>query len=100
MLSLRPFRAVAVAMMAALAAGGCAKTIVQINSKPQAASIYINGERQGATPMQKALLPFGSDPQERVFIQLVKPGYKPVLQMLRRIEIPDDEKLFFTLEEI
>ena len=69
------FRAAAFAVLPL--AAGCGGVVVQISSKPQGATIYINGEKKGVTPMQKVLLPFRGDALEPVFIQLSKPGYKP-----------------------
>lgn len=87
------------AMLLAILAGGCGGMIVQISSKPQGASIYINGERRGVTPMQKVVLPFGSDPLAPVDIQLVRPDCKPSRSPLRQIEVPDDRKIFIELTE-
>ena len=88
------------AVALAVASGGRSKTLVEIISKPQGASIYIDGERQGITPMPKVLLPFRGDPTQRVFIQLVKPGYRPTFTPLKLIEIPDENKISVLLEEI
>ena len=81
-------------------ASGCGGMVFQISSKPQGATIYINGEEKGVTPMQKVSLPFSGDPLEPVFIQLSKPGYKPSYSPLRINEVPDERKIFIELTEI
>ncbi len=94
------FPEAALASLLLFCASGCGGVIVQISSKPQGATIYINGEEKGVTPMQKVLLPFSGDALQPVFIQLSKPGYKPSYSPLRINEVPDERKLFIELTEI
>jgi hypothetical protein len=72
MTRLRPgrlFRPLAV--LAALASGGCAHRTLQIDSDPQGALVYLNGEEVGRTPMRKEFLWYGT-----YDVQLRKEGYE------------------------
>lgn len=81
-----------------LLAPGCAGNVrvVDIDSKPSGASIYVNGEKKGVTRNEKVQIQF-NDATQRVLIQLVKPRFKPVLQYWMLEEVP--EKRIFQLED-
>lgn len=54
-----------------LAAGGCVHRTLQIDSNPQGALVYLNGEEVGRTPMRKEFLWYGT-----YDVQLRKEGYE------------------------
>ena len=87
----------AVVLLAALAAGGCAspRKVVDVDSDPSRATIYVNGEKRGVTRSQ-VTLEFPSENEHRMLLQIVKPGYKPVFQYWYFSEVPD--KKVFKLE--
>lgn len=69
--------------------------VVDIDSKPTGAVVFVNGEKKGTTRCPvKIELDSGSE--NRVLIQIVKPRYKPMFQYWSYEEIPD--KKVFTLE--
>ncbi len=76
---------------------GCSppQRIVDIDSKPTGASIYVNGELKGTTRNEKVVIQF-RDKRQRVLIQIVKSRYKPILQYWMLDEVP--EKRVFPLE--
>jgi hypothetical protein len=81
---------------AALAVGGCSVTrVVDIDSKPSGAVIFVNGERRGITRDEKVKINF-TDASQRVLIQIVKPRYKPAFQYWTHEEVPD--KRIFPLD--
>lgn len=83
--------------LAALAIFGCSSArLMDIDSKPSGASIFVNGEKKGVTRSQ-IKIDFGN--ASRVLVQLVKPRYKPVFQYWTIDEIPEENpKKIFTLE--
>jgi len=85
------------ALLLALALGGCSSVrLIDIDSKPAGASIYVNGEKKGTT-RGKVRIDFKS--AGRVMVQIVKARYKPVFQYWTLEEIPDeDAKKLFVLE--
>lgn len=86
------------ATLLALVLGGCASSarLIDIDSKPTGASIYVNGEKKGTT-RDKVRVDFKS--AGRVMVQIVKARYKPLFQYWTLEEIPDeDAKKMFTLE--
>ena len=76
---------------------GCASGVcyVDVDSKPTGAVIYVDGERRGQT-RSKVELDFGTDPEKRILLQLLKPRYKPVFQYWTFGEVPG--KKVFVLE--
>lgn len=84
---------IALALTASL--GACASNvrIVDIDSKPSGAVIYVNGEKKGVTRSQVKI---EIESGQRVLIQLAKPRQTPVFQYWRIEEIP--EKKLFTME--
>lgn len=87
----------------ALAAGlatlaGCAarSRLVDVDSEPGGAVIYVDGEKRGHT---RATLQLDFESAgDRVLLQLVKPGYRPVLQYWTWGELPANDKKIFVLE--
>lgn len=82
--------------LAALA--GCAggTRYVDVDSDPGGAVVYVDGERRGHTRATFQLDFESSD--DRVLLQLVKPGYRPVLQYWTWGELPANDKKIFVLE--
>lgn len=84
---LRPVR---FAFLSSLVLGGigCSSgRILDIDSKPPGASIFVNGEKKGTT-RTTVELDFGG--VSRVLVQLVKPRYKPLEQYFTLEEITED----------
>lgn len=81
----------------ALVAAGCGTPyrVVEIDSKPAAAAIYVNGVRRGVSK-SKVKIEFPGDITQRSFVQLVKEGYRPVFQTWTIEEVPQTKT--FTLE--
>lgn len=75
---------------------GCAgrTRFVDVDSQPGGAVLYVDGERRGQT-RATVQLDFESD---RVLLQMVKPGYRPVLQYWTWGEVPASDKKVFVLE--
>jgi hypothetical protein len=75
---------------------GCSEVrVIDIDSKPTGAVIFVDGERKGVT-RSTVRLEFSGDPTRRVLIQLMKHRYKPAFQYYLLDEVP--EKRIFTLE--
>lgn len=83
---------IAVPLSLALFSCGSPVRIVQIDSKPQGAIVYLDGVERGPTP-QTLELSYAGDPRERHFIQLRLPGYHPMYQTWLFNEVPKT-KLF------
>jgi hypothetical protein len=83
------------AVLAMLLSGCASYKIVEINSNPRTAAIYVNGEERGVTPQERVRISF-SDRSQRVLIQIVKRGYTPAFQYWTFDEVPD--KKIFHLE--
>ena len=89
------FLASCLAALGLLAAGCSASRMVRIETKPEGAAIYVNGERRGITP-ETVEIRFEPDPGGRAIIQIVKEKYKPILQPWRMTEVPNEKT--YTLE--
>lgn len=69
---------------------------VDVDSQPPGAILYVDGERRGQTRATVQLDFEGDD--DRVLLQLLKPGYRPVLQYWTWGEVPPNDKKIFVLE--
>ena len=83
------------ALLLAAGLGACASNarVVDIDSKPSGAVIYINGEKKGVTRSQ---IRINLESGQRVLLQLSKPRFVPVFQYWNIDEIPD--RKVFTME--
>jgi hypothetical protein len=59
-------------------AGGCVQRTLQVESNPQGALVYLNGEEAGRTPMRKNFLWYGT-----YDVQLRKEGYETLSRKTR-----------------
>ncbi len=77
-----------------LAAQGCGTPTkyVAIDSKPQGATVFINGEEKGVTPIQNLQLTFPAGLEQRVIIQVVKDRYLPFFESWLFLEVPRQKK--------
>ena len=62
----------------AAAGGGCVQRTLQVDSNPQGALVYLNGEEAGRTPMRKNFLWYGT-----YDVQLRKEGYETLSRRTR-----------------
>jgi hypothetical protein len=88
-----PARAL-IAAAAALIAAGCGSVrVVDIDTTPTGASIYVDGEKKGVT---RSSVPVDFGKSRRVLIQIIKHRYKPISQYWTIDDVP--EKRVFPLE--
>jgi hypothetical protein len=79
---------------ACLLVSGCGSTrIVDIDTIPTGASIYVDGEKKGVT---RSSVPVDFGSSARVFIQIVKHRYKPISQYWTIDDVP--QRRVFPLE--
>lgn len=77
-----------------LLAAGCGSVhVVDIDTTPTGASIYVDGEKKGIT---RSSVPVDFGSSQRVLIQIVKHRYKPISQYWTIDDVP--EKRIFPLE--
>jgi len=76
---------------------GCASRVkvVQIDSSPQGAVVYLDGIETGTTPQLVELM-YGDDPDQRHFIQVRRPGKRAFLDIWKFKEVPSNKR--YTLE--
>jgi len=93
-------------LLAAGLAGACgaADPIVKIDSVPEGATVYIDGERAGEAG-DKFALHYGGDQRRKIFIQLCKHGYQPVEVLWELAEVPStnahkERQRTFTMEKL
>ncbi len=85
----RPATARSLLLGAALCAAACASNDVAIliDSDPDGATVYIDGERAGKAG-ETFTLHYGSDPMQQILIQLRKPSFKPIETSWEIDEVP------------
>lgn len=91
---------VAIVLLAQLTCSACSGTSIHkvlIQSDPQGATIFVNGEEKGPTN-GTVTITFTGDPEERVFIQLVLSGREPVYDTWKKDEIPTEGKKLYILK--
>jgi len=83
-------------LLAAYLAQGCSapRKIFKVNSYPQGATIYVDGEKKGLSDMEKLQVTFGSSTQ--AILRLEKEGYQPTGTVLK---VESNEVQFFPLQE-
>lgn len=92
---------ISVILAAAMATGALAcyaakKKQVIINSEPQGATVFINGEVVGQTPVKRELT-FDKPEKQRYVIILRKEGYRP---QTRYYYYQDSPNVLFQLEQM
>jgi hypothetical protein len=82
-----PFRAAA--LLLAIASAGCSSPdpTIRIDSIPEGAAVYIDGERAG-TAGDTFALHYGADPRRKIFVQICKRGHQPAEAMWELAELP------------
>lgn len=83
-----PRRAAAL-LVALAAAAGCSSPdpTIRIDTFPEGATVYIDGERAG-TAGDTFALHYGEDPRRKIFIQICKRGHQPAEAMWELAELP------------
>jgi len=69
------------------AACGTPDPTIKIDSVPEGATVYIDGERAG-TAGDTFALHYGADPRRKIYVQLCKRGYQPAEAMWELAELP------------
>lgn len=84
----------------AMGSAGCGvpTRYVNLDSKPQGATIFINGEEKGVTPVENLQLSFPGGEQQRVIIQVVKDRYLPFFESWFLREVPTQKKTYVLQE--
>lgn len=90
------FRLGAPTLLVALAACSVPTKIVKIDSDPSPATVYLDGEERGETPMTLELI-YDKGPHQRHFVQVRREGQKPTLDKWKYLEVPTDKR--YTLED-
>jgi len=78
---------------------GCQKNVryVDIDSNPSGAKVWVDGVYVGLTPYKRVPLDFRSDAEKRVFIQIVKDGWKPT-EVYYKLEVVPQDPVQFDLD--
>ena len=86
---------IALSCLLAFGVVGCGGPVrvVDIDSKPTEATIFVDGVEKGST-RATVQIQFSGDPTQRVAIQIIKPRYKPVLQYWSFLEVPEKGRVF------
>ncbi|HVR73280.1 MAG TPA: PEGA domain-containing protein [Planctomycetota bacterium] len=84
-------------LAAALTAGCHNVRYVDIDSNPSGAKVWVDGVYVGLTPYKMVPLDFRSDAEKRVFIQIVRDGWKPT-EVNYQLEVVPLDPVQFDLE--
>src|SRR5678816_794416 len=90
----RGSRALLCALCVGLAACGSTRAkVIEVDSQPRGATVFVNGEKRGTTTT-RLQMKYGSDPDERQYVQVVMQGYKPMTEIWKFEELPEKPKVF------
>jgi hypothetical protein len=83
------WRRSAASLLLAGLASGCSTPdpTIKIDSVPEGATVYIDGERAG-TAGDTFALHYGADPRRKIYLQICKRGYQPAEAMWELAELP------------
>ena len=74
------------------ACGSTSEKMVEVVSDPPGARIFVDGVDTGQVTPARMPLVFGSDRSQRVFLQLMKDGHRPVFEAFYSYNVPQKPK--------
>jgi hypothetical protein len=80
-----------------LAGCGAPTKTLNVDSKPQGAVVYLDGQEKGTTPLTLQLV--YQDPHQIHIVQVRKPSFDPGYQTYLITEVPSSTKMFHLIEE-